>query len=116
MKREAGLTRGHQGHKKDSDWKRRGVLAGEGSESWQGPHAREGVPQGTESTCEELWEDPLEEEAAAPPVSCPENPLDRGAWRATVHGVAESGVIERAARRSCCLLIMSEADCGDHLI
>lgn len=44
MKREAGLTRGHQGHKKDSDWKRRGVLAGEGSESWQGPHAREGVP------------------------------------------------------------------------
>ena len=22
--------------------------------------------------------------------SCPENPMDRGAWRATVHGVAES--------------------------
>ena len=22
--------------------------------------------------------------------SCPENPLDRGAWRATVHGVAKS--------------------------
>ena len=22
--------------------------------------------------------------------SCPQNPLDRGAWRATVHGVAES--------------------------
>ena len=23
--------------------------------------------------------------------SCLENPMDRGAWRATVHGVAESG-------------------------
>ena len=22
--------------------------------------------------------------------SCPENPTDRGAWRATVHGIAES--------------------------
>ena len=22
--------------------------------------------------------------------SCPENPMDRGAWRATVHGVAKS--------------------------
>ena len=32
------------------------------------------------------WEDPLEKEMA----SCLENPMDRGAWRATVHGVAKS--------------------------
>ena len=33
------------------------------------------------------WEDPLEEPLQYP---CLENPMDRGAWRATVHGVAES--------------------------
>ena len=26
--------------------------------------------------------------------SCPENPMDRGAWRAMVHGVAESNMTE----------------------
>ena len=31
-------------------------------------------------------EDPPEKEMA----TCLENPMDRGAWRATVHGVAES--------------------------
>ena len=24
------------------------------------------------------------------PLQCPENPMDRGAWRATAHGVAKS--------------------------
>lgn len=43
-----------------------------------------------ESTCQELWEDPLEEETAPPAVSSLENPLDRGAWGATVHAVAQS--------------------------
>ena len=38
------------------------------------------------------WEDPLKEGMATPSLqySCLENPMDRGAWWATVHGVAES--------------------------
>ena len=40
------------------------------------------------------WEDPLEEEMATPLLhSCLENPMDRGAWRATVHGVTQSDAI-----------------------
>ena len=34
-------------------------------------------------------EDPLEKEMATYPFSCLENPMDRGAWRAVVHGVAK---------------------------
>jgi len=34
------------------------------------------------------WEDSLKEEMAK--YSCPENLKDRGAWWATVHGVAKS--------------------------
>ena len=33
------------------------------------------------------WEDPLEEGMATLQYSCLENPMDRGAWRAAVHGV-----------------------------
>ena len=34
------------------------------------------------------WEDPLEKEVATHSgYSCLENPMDRGAWWATVHGV-----------------------------
>ena len=37
------------------------------------------------------WDDPLEEVMDNPlQYSCLENPMDRGAWRATVHGVAKS--------------------------
>ena len=37
------------------------------------------------------WEDPLEKEMAAPlQYSCLGNPTDKGAWWATVHGVAKS--------------------------
>ena len=36
------------------------------------------------------WEDPLEEEMAAHYSILAENPMDRGAWRATVHRVAKS--------------------------
>ena len=36
-------------------------------------------------------EDPLEEGMATPPqYSCLENPMDRGAWCAAVHGIAKS--------------------------
>ena len=41
-------------------------------------------------------EDPPEEEMANPlQCSCLENPMDGGAWRATVHGVAKSYTTER---------------------
>ena len=37
------------------------------------------------------WEDPLEKGMATHfQFSCPENPKNRGAWQATVHGVAKS--------------------------
>ena len=37
------------------------------------------------------WEDPLEKErATSPQYSFLENPTDRGAWWATVHGVTRS--------------------------
>ena len=37
------------------------------------------------------WEDPLEEEMAThSSILCLENPMDRGAWRATVYGVTKS--------------------------
>ena len=42
------------------------------------------------------WEDPLEKEMVNPlQYSCLENPMDGGAWWATVHGVAESDTTER---------------------
>ena len=37
------------------------------------------------------WEDPLEEEMAThPSILAWENPMDRGTWWATVHGLAKS--------------------------
>ena len=45
---------------------------------------------------QEMWvrslgqEDPLEKEMATHSGSCLRNPMDRGAWQATVHGVAKS--------------------------
>ena len=35
------------------------------------------------------WEDPPEEEMATPSVFCLGNHIDRGAWRAAVHGVTK---------------------------
>ena len=39
-------------------------------------------------------EDLLEKGMATHSSSCLENPMDRGAWQATVHGVAESDMTE----------------------
>ena len=35
--------------------------------------------------------------------SCLENPMDRGSWWATVHGVAESDMTEATSRAACLL-------------
>ena len=41
------------------------------------------------------WEDPLEEGTATHPIILAWRiPMDRGAWRAIVHGIAESGTTE----------------------
>ena len=47
-------------------------------------------------------EDPLEEEMATHPLqcSCLENSMDRGAWQATVHGVAELDRTEHTMLKS----------------
>ena len=37
------------------------------------------------------WEDPGEGNGTPLQYSCLENPMDRGAWQATVHGVARVG-------------------------
>ena len=36
------------------------------------------------------WEDPLEEGMTTHSFSCLENPMNRGAWRVTVHRVVKS--------------------------
>ena len=50
------------------------------------------LPAVQEATVQFLGhEDPLEKEMGFPlQYSCLENPMDRGAWQATVHGVAKS--------------------------
>ena len=40
------------------------------------------------------WEDPLEGHGNPLQYSCLEDPMDSGAWQATVHGVTESDTIE----------------------
>ena len=62
-----------------------------------------GIPtwlSGKESTCQGDmwvkslgWEDLLEKEMATPQCSCLGNPLDRGVWEATVHGITKSRML-----------------------
>jgi len=37
------------------------------------------------------WADPLEKEMDPLQYSCLENPMDRGTWKATVHGITRVG-------------------------
>ena len=46
------------------------------------------------------WEDPLEKESNPLSVLAWRLPMDRGAWRATGHGVAESDTTERLSSHS----------------
>ena len=47
------------------------------------------------------WEDPLEVSMAThSSILAWRNPMDRGAWQATVHGVAESDTL---SKRWCCV-------------
>ena len=49
------------------------------------------------------WEDPLEGEMGTHPSILTLNPMDRGAWQATAHGVSELDTTERlstAAQRA----------------
>ena len=49
------------------------------------------IPQTEEPGFDPGWEDPLEEEmATCSSVLAGENPTDRGAWRATIHGITKS--------------------------
>ena len=36
------------------------------------------------------WEDPLKKGNGNSSIFCLENPMDRGPWQATIHGVAKS--------------------------
>ena len=53
-------------------------------------------------------EDPLEKDMATPPspqCSCLENPMDRGAWWATVHRVAKSWTqLEQPSIQACTVM------------
>ena len=61
-----------------------------------------GVSNGKESTCNEgdlgliheSARSPREANGKAHQCSCLKNSIDRGAWWATIHGVAESGMTE----------------------
>ena len=54
------------------------------------------LPEMQETQVQSLgWEDPLEEGMATPlQYSCLENPMDREAWQATVHGVTKSQICD----------------------
>ena len=53
------------------------------------------------------WEDLLAKEFKTPQYSCPGNPLDRGVWEATAHGITRVGCYlaskqQQHNRAGCC--------------
>ena len=50
--------------------------------------------EGDAGSVPKLGRSPGEGNGNPPQYSCQENPMDRGAWRATVHGVTESDTTE----------------------
>ena len=75
-------------------------------------HAYVGFPGGSnsnESACNAgdlgsipgLRKSPGEENGYPLQYSCLGNPMDRGAWQATVHGAAGLNTTERLAQRTC---------------
>ena len=46
------------------------------------------------------WEDPLEEGMQRTPVSLPGDPMDKGNWRAIIHGVTKSQRVRTTKRLS----------------
>ena len=57
-----------------------------------GSHSKESACNvGNLGLIPELGKSPGEGNGSARQYSCLENPMDRGAWRAAVHGVAKSG-------------------------
>ena len=71
---------------------------------------RKNLPTTRETCVQSLGgEDPLEEGMATLKYSCLEDPVDRGAWRATVHGVAKSRTLLKRLSKH------GEADPGDFM-
>ena len=74
-------------------------------------HAQKGFPSGSEAAGDmgsiPGWgrgEYPMEESRPLQ-YSCPENPMDRGAWWATVHSIARSGTRLKQLRVHACTYI-----------
>ena len=58
------------------------------------------------------WEDSLEEGNSLQ-YSCLENPMDRGAWQAAVHGVAQSQTLLKQLRTGASVVKNPPAHAGD---